>query len=83
MEQTMSELKLGDTFMCEGEELTIMDSEPKEITNPFSSESCMLCPEAIAVYDYIKGSEYLSIPFSKQLHYFMEKWAEEYMILLD
>ena len=27
------------------------------ITNPFSGEGCMLKPEAVAVYDTIKGCE--------------------------
>jgi len=76
-------LMVGDTFICAEEELTIMDTELKEIENPFSGEKCILCPEAIAVYDYIKGAEYLGLSFQKQLQYFMEKWPEEYMTLLD
>ena len=37
--------------------LKIMDAEPKEVTNPFSGESVVLQPDAIAVYDFIKGAE--------------------------
>ena len=38
-------------------ECLILDDAPVEVTNPFSGESCMLTPEAVAVYDSIKGAE--------------------------
>lgn len=72
-----------DTFICEDVELVILDDEPIEVVNQLSGESCMLIPEAVAVYDYIKGAEMLGLPFVKQLHYFMEHWPAEYMLLLD
>ena len=31
----------------------ILDKEPVRVSNPFSGESCMLTPEAVAVYDVI------------------------------
>ena len=80
-EQT--QFKKGDRFKCGDAELVILDDTDKEVTNPFSGASAMLCPEAIAVYDYIKGAEYLGSPFAKQLRYFMQKWPAEYMTLLD
>ena len=33
-------------------------TKSETITNPFSGESCVLSPEAVAVYDTIKGCEY-------------------------
>lgn len=78
-----TELKKGDQFKCGKATLIILDDVDKEVTNPFSGESAMLCPEAIAVYDYIKGAEYLGHSFREQLHYFMKKWPAEYMTLLD
>ena len=35
---------------------------PEEITNKFSGEKIMLEPDAVAVYDSIKGAEYLADP---------------------
>ena len=34
----------------------IMDKESKEIANPYTGEKALLTPEAIAVYDTIKGA---------------------------
>jgi hypothetical protein len=39
-------------FLC-----TIYDTEPVFVKNPFSGEGCLLSPEAVAVYDTIKGCE--------------------------
>ena len=33
----------------------ILDDAPVEVQNPFSGESCMLEPDAVAVYDCIMG----------------------------
>jgi hypothetical protein len=59
--------------------------KPEFITNPFSGEGCMLTPEAVAVYDTIKGCElfgdYKSL--RKGLDWFAENFPKEYMILLD
>ena len=63
----------------------VLDKEPVEVKNPFSGESCMLTPEAVAVYDVIKGSEmfgdYKSV--RKGLDWFAENFPAEYMVLLD
>jgi hypothetical protein len=63
------------------------------ITNVYSGQSCELSEEAVAVYDFIKGTEFLLSNYdcSKQyinnfqeaLQYFQEKWPKEYLILLD
>jgi hypothetical protein len=64
---------------------TIYDKEPVFVTNPFSGEGCMLTPEAVAVYDVIKGAElfgdYKSV--RKGLDWFSQNFPKEYFILLD
>ena len=64
-------------------EFIVLDDGPVNVTNPYSGESCMLIPEAIAVYDFIKGAEMTGTSFHKELDYFMRKWPSEYMTLLD
>lgn len=65
--------------------IKIMDSEPVEVRNPFSGETCMLTPEEVAVYDYLKGSELMGDYASvrKGINWFIENNAEAYMTLLD
>jgi hypothetical protein len=62
-----------------------MDSEPVEVRNPFSGDSCMLTPEAVAVYDVVMGAnligDYKTV--RKGLDWFRKHYAREYMILLD
>ena len=55
------------------------------ITNPFSGQSVSLTPEAVAVYDTIKGCEMFGDwkGVQKGLDWFMKNFPEEYMILLD
>ena len=55
------------------------------IANPFTGESCELTPEAVAVYDLIKGAEMLGLYKTVRigLDWFRENYAAEYMILLD
>lgn len=63
----------------------IIGTESETVTNPFSGESCILSPEAVAVYDVIKGSEMLGDydTVRKGLDWFMEYYPKEYMVLLD
>jgi hypothetical protein len=63
----------------------ILDSEPVEVQNPFSGESCMLTPEAVAVYDVIKGCEMFGEykTMEKGLAWFAKYFPKEYMVLLD
>lgn len=61
----------------------VIGNAPEEVTNPFSGVSCLLEPEAVAVYDYIHGCIALDDCYSDALRYFREKWPKEYMILLD
>lgn len=66
-------------------ECLILDESPVEVTNPFSGESCMLTPEAAAVYDTIKGAEIMgSYELVQQgIAWFIQHFPEEYMTLLD
>jgi len=56
-----------------------------EVKNPYSGQSCKLCPEAVALYDLIKGAETLEDYKTVEdgLGLFRRYWAKEYMILLD
>lgn len=64
---------------------TIMDDEPVEVSNPFSGDSCMLTPEAVAVYDVVMGAnligDYKTV--QKGVSWFRKHYPREYMILLD
>ena len=63
----------------------ILDEEPVEVTNPFSGESCMLTPEAAAVYDSMMGAEMTGDykMLLKGLDWFRKHFPQEYMVLLD
>jgi hypothetical protein len=60
-------------------------SEPEEIINPFSGVKVTLPPDAVAVYDCIKGAERLGEAdhFRKGLDWFIKHEPEAYMKLLD
>jgi len=66
-------------------ECTILDKEPVSVRNPYSGESVMLEPDAVAVLDVIKGAEMMnnSDLMQKGLAWFMKHFPSEYMILLD
>ena len=65
--------------------LKILDKEPVFVQNPYSSEGVLLEPDAVAVYDYIKGCEALGETkgLHKGLAWFMEHEPSAYMVLLD
>ena len=65
--------------------LEILDKEPVEVANPYSGEKVMLQPDAVAVYDYIKGSEVLQQykAVRKGLDWFRKHEPDAYMLLLD
>ena len=67
-------------FKCE-----ILDKEPQVVENPFSGDACLLNPDALAVYDTIKGSEMFKDwdTVRKGLDWFKEHEPKAYMILLD
>jgi len=65
--------------------LKILDEEPVEVKNPYSGEKVTLQPDAVAVYDYIKGSEVLRQyeAVRKGLDWFRKHEPVAYMVLLD
>jgi len=65
--------------------LKILDEEPVEVANPYSGKKVTLQPDAVAVYDYIKGSEVLRQyeAVRKGLDWFRKHEPVAYMVLLD
>ena len=63
----------------------IVLENPEEITNKFSGEKVMLPPDAVAVYDTIKGAEVIgnSEHLRKGIDWFIKNEPEAYMKLLD
>lgn len=63
----------------------IVGTESEVVSNPFSGESVLLSPEAVAVYDTIKGCELFGDyeGVRKGLDWFIDNYPKEYMILLD
>lgn len=63
----------------------VLDTEPVRVTNPFSGDSCMLTPEAVAVYDVVMGAllfdDHKTV--RKGLDWFRQHYPKEYMVLLD
>ena len=66
-------------------EASIWDVEPQEVENPFTGDKCMLEPDAVAVYDCVKGAEMLGQHdmVRKGITWFREHFPKEYRILLD
>jgi hypothetical protein len=66
-------------------EAYIWDTEPQEVENPFTGDKCMLEPDAVAVYDMVKGAEMLGQHdlVRKGIMWFREHFPKEYRILLD
>ncbi len=63
----------------------LYDKEPVEVRNPLSGEACTLTPQAVAVYDTIKGAEMIGDykTLEKGLGWFRKHFPAEYMVLLD
>ena len=64
---------------------TVYDDEPQLVQNPFSGETVMLEPMAIAVYDTVMGAnmigDYKTV--QKGVSWFRKYFPKEYMVLLD
>jgi len=60
-------------------------NEPEIVGNPFSGEIAMLEPDAVAVYDVIKGAEVVGeyAAVRAGLDWFRKYFPEEFMTLLD
>ena len=60
-------------------------SEKEIVGNPFSGEITMLEPDAVAVYDVVKGAELVEdyARVREGLDWFRKYFPQEYMLLLD
>ena len=63
----------------------IIDTDLVKVQNPYSGESVVLEPVAVAVYDCIKGAEYVEDfdIVQKGISWFQKWYPKEYMVLLD
>tara|TARA_R110000744_G_scaffold5660_2_gene20096 strand:- start:25 stop:261 length:237 start_codon:yes stop_codon:yes gene_type:complete len=66
-------------------ECAILDKEPQLVANPYTGDEVLLKPDAIAVYDCIKGSELVKDweTVQKGLDWFREHECKAYYVLLD
>lgn len=67
-------------------------TKSEQVTNPYSKVVVTLTPEAVALYDLIRGTEFflskgpnedLTIIFYNACDVFRKNWPKEYMLLLD
>jgi len=67
------------------EDLEILDVEPIVVTNPYTGAQATLEPDAVAVYDWIKGSEVsgYSKDMETGLEWFRKHEPAAYRLLLD
>jgi hypothetical protein len=65
--------------------IMILDTEPVIVQNSFSGESCILSPDEVAVYDYLKGCELIGDykNLQKCIDWFIKNNTQAYMTLLD
>ena len=65
--------------------LQILDKEPVDVANPYTGEKVTLQPDAVAVYDMIKGSEAMKLydDVREGLDWFRVNEPDAYMVLLD
>jgi hypothetical protein len=65
--------------------VVLYDKEPVEVTNKFSGASCVLEPDAVAVYDTIMGGNITENweVVRQGCDWFRKHFPSEYMILLD
>ena len=70
----------------------IIDTDLVKVANPYSGETVMLEPVAVAVYDCIKGAEMMADAdfddkhldtVRKGIEWFQMHYPKEYMVLLD
>lgn len=63
----------------------VVGDTPETIKNPYSGEEIELSPDAVAVYDTIKGAEMLGNldHMQKGISWFQKYYPKEYMVLLD
>ena len=79
----MSKKMSADRLPFEGGE--VIDTEPVQVTNPFSGESIMLTPLEVTVYDITMGAERFGDYRTVQtgVEWFRRFNPKAYMVLLD
>ena len=60
-------------------------TEPEQVVNPWSGESVLLEPLAVAVYDLIQGAYQVGDYelYGQAREYFLQEWPTAYMKLVD
>lgn len=63
----------------------VVGDKPEKIKNPYSGQEIELSPDAVAVYDTIKGAEMIGNydHMEKGIQWFQKFYPKEYMALLD
>jgi hypothetical protein len=63
----------------------MIGTESERISNPYTGESITLTPQAVAVYDTLKGAERMGLHrvVEQGLDWFKQYYPAEYMVLLD
>ena len=63
----------------------MIGTESERVSNPYTGDTVMLSPEAVAVYDTIKGAERCGAyrMVEQGLDWFKQYYPAEYMTLLD
>jgi len=78
-------LNKKETELIEGLSFDRQSTTKESIRNPYSGFSCLLDPQGVALYDYIKGCEAMSLYDKMQLalSLFRKLYPDEYYTLLD
>lgn len=78
-------LNKKETELIDGLSFDRQSTTKETITNPYSRNSCELEPQGVALYDYIKGCEAMSLYDKMQvaLSLFRKLYPDEYYTLLD
>ena len=84
MKTKTKEIKLSEKDQALIDALQI-GTKNEVVTNPYSGDKVELEPEAVALYDFIIGSEAINLynKMQRGLNIFRRKWPNEYMTLLD
>ena len=92
--KTKFDLKLTASELAFMKQLNY-NHEGETVTNPYSGISCTLCPDAVALFDFILGvnrswqqgrnigNEELTEYFLMARDIFRANWPKEFMLLID
>tara|TARA_R110000851_G_C12822700_1_gene539777 strand:+ start:268 stop:504 length:237 start_codon:yes stop_codon:yes gene_type:complete len=66
-------------------ECVVYDTEPQDVSNPYSGETISLTPVEVAVYDTMKGAEMMGLYNTVQAgtDWFVKNNIKAYSVLLD